>query len=178
MNAIAQIAATPRSRRRPKSRRLVGVGGPPHIRRQIQVASRLAPAEAFRSHTALLLSCGEATDCADAEEAVRERWPTIAVQALACPVGSWTELLDETAGSDSWLRHLIRRKVQREMRRHAPNLVVILDRGESAGRVEARTLAATFRSWDLPCPIAVLRADESGAFEWLVAPGAILEQSA
>jgi hypothetical protein len=133
--------------------------GQPQFARQIDAALRLAPAEAYRGHSAVLLSCGDADDVRRAEAALRERWPVDAVHAVQCPIQSWTDALDGAPGAGSWLQHWL----LREIHRRDPTLLAIVDRGRRAGDEETRALhalIALLRGWGVTTRIVALRVDD------------------
>ncbi len=153
-----------RSGWRPRARRHPAVAAPPHIARQIEVASRLAPAEAYQSRSALLLCCRDA-DPERAEESLRAVGGVDEVHPLRCPIGSWADALEAPRGTESWLRHY----VMRAFHRRAPDLLAVLDSSEPRGEPRGQELIAMLRSWGVTCPVAVLRVRASQGAEPSVA---------
>ena len=132
---------------------------PPHLARQIHAAARLAPAEAFRGTSALLLHCTEPGEPRPAEHALREQCDVDAVHTLRCPVRSWSQLSSPTAGVATWLRHTLRS----ELLRREPSLIAILDRASGEpGALRASPIVALLRRIDVPCPVVVVRMHADG----------------
>ena len=153
---------------------LVCFEGERRFARQVDAARRLAPAEAYRGHAALLLSCGEPDAEVPAERALRELRTLDAVHSLRCPIQSWNEVLETAPGATSWLEHY----VMREIRRQDPILLAILVPGsspQSEDRSALEALVSTLRGWGASPPIAALRIHSNEEVEWLVAPAGFLE---
>lgn len=151
--------------------------GPPHLARQVGAAARLAPAEAFRGHVAVLLCPVEPGSLGPAEAALQEVWPVDAVHALRCPVREWSQALRTTSGTACWLEHYVMREIQR---RDPPSLLAILHRhgsGPAPEPLEAPGLVMLMRRWGVTCPVAVLGVADGGEVEWLSAPGSRLQHA-
>lgn len=171
MQPIHAFAQSPVLKRSPRG----CFQGQPHFARQIDAALRLAPVEAHRGRSALLLSCGNAAEIRRAREALHELWPLDVVHTLPCPIGSWAQALQETPGAASWLEHY----VMREVRQRGPTLLAILARSQQAGSGDASVLPAVIgmlRVWGATSPVAALRVREDRELEWLLTP-ALLEET-
>jgi hypothetical protein len=152
------------------------VQGPPHFARQVGAAARLAPAEAFRGHAAVLLCPVEPGPLHPAEAALRDAWPVDAVHALRCPIREWSQALETATGTACWLEHYVMREVQRR----DPSLLAILHgngSGPVPGPLDAPGLVMLMRRWGVACPIAVLGVADGGEIEWLAAPDPRLQHA-
>lgn len=88
------------------------------FRRQLAVAGRLGPAEAWRARTAILLSCGDPAIEADAKHALRTAW---GVDEVVCVVTPIRAIAAPDPHSSPWLRAWL----AREIRDSAPTLIAI-----------------------------------------------------
>ena len=144
------------------------IQGPPHVARQLEVASRLTPAEDFRAHVALLVSCGDGAGLHQAKEALCELCPLDAIHALPLPAESWADVMEGAPGTTPWLE----RYVMREVNKREPSLVALLEhcRPDGSRDPDVHAFAERLRSWDPRFPVAVVRSRVEA--EWAAAPEA------